>query len=671
MATPSSNPLSHAMSQNNGATPMDNSAQRMAFDNLLRRELRVNDPNDAKQIETALLARYRSTSRALGLAREAEGLPFLQAASVQATVVPVTTSNDLDLEQAIADIERDLTELTTNTVLKDITPELQGWASAIRSAISEGVSAARFALDARQRDKALGVRRTLGDYARVARLVGTLTPARSINYRKLAQSLDEVSSVLLVMLGESLANGGVSGGRFLLQLPFSELQTRRDAVIAALRNLVGGTQEAYSQNDWPRGIDAYRRLLSFLDSQGQGDLRALLVENEMARLLDTLIHRAENGRAQGLRALSATAQLDLERFRRLIIIGSRLNQNLLDDNGINNSGNVVFDSPPLASFLEAIGLFTDAFGAGETGASGGYRLLRIARPPVLFYGLYGSASVDDAEQRLVQLIIYRNILADQLDNLAQFGLPAHIARVQVLLDKILYSVDRGIDLYAVGTEDFGDPERRAAANLYLIRAFFDRFFGGGAGFTGTIRTLTGEITSSESTGSFMRRLNNEFSQILVSIKKTLRAIQREFIPLGLRQNENGDQDQDAPSFVFSFSSVDNLTSKVRDFQKIASQELYIQKDMESRWRNLVRTMAPSTILYSTEGNTDIFDELTLMISRAIELVLNQEIPTEDAEEKSPSNPFMEKIVLPPTPETSLERIADRFAPDSVRRNRET
>jgi hypothetical protein len=660
------------MSQTNGATPMDNSAQRMAFDNLLRRELRVNDPNDAKQIETALLARYRSTSRVLGLAREAEGLPFLQTASAQPTVVPVTTSNDLDLEQAIADIERDLTELTTNTVLKDITPELQGWASAIRSTIAEGVSAARFALDARQRDKALGVRRTLGDYARVARLVGTLTPARSINYRKLAQSLDEVVLVLLVMLGESLANGGVSGGRFLLQLPFSELQTRRDAVIAALRNLVGGTQEAYSQNDWPRGIDAYRRLLSFLDSQGQGDLRALLVENEMARLLDTLIHRAENGRAQGLRALSATAQLDLERFRRLIIIGSRLNEQRQGASTIDS----IFDSPPLASFLEAIGLFTDAFGAGETGTSGGYRLLRIARPPVLFYGLYGSASVDDAEQRLVQLIIYRNILADQLDNLAQFGLPAHIARAQVLLDKILYSVDRGIDLYAVGTEDFGDPERRAAANLYLIRAFFDRFFDGGTGFTGTIGTLIGEITSSDDNGSFLRRLNNEFSQILVSIKKTLRAIQREFIPLGLRQNENGDQD--ALSFVFSFSSGDKLTSqeekKVRDFQKIASQELYIQKDMESRWRNLVRTMAPSTILYSTEGNTDIFDELTLMISRAIDLVITEPNSSTDRgpiSNQAQANPFTKEIVLPPTPETSLERIADRIVPNAGHRNGET
>jgi hypothetical protein len=286
---------------------------------------------------------------------------------------------------------------------------------------------------------------------------------------------------------------------------------------------------------------------------------------------------------------------------------------------------------------------------------------------VLFYGLYGSASVDDAEQRLVQLIIYRNILADQLDNLAQFGLPAHIARAQVLLDKILYSVDRGIDLYAVGTEDFGDPERRAAANLYLIRAFFDRFFDGGTGFTGTIGTLIGEITSSDDNGSFLRRLNNEFSEILASIMKTLRAIQREFIPIRLRQDEANV----FGSSIFRFVAQDE---GLRDFQSTVSEELYIQKDMESRWRNLVRTMAPSTILYSTEGNTDIFDELTLMISRAIDLVIKEPNSSTDRgpiSNQAQANPFTKEIVLPPTPETSLERIADRIVPNAGHRNGET
>ncbi|NEQ27962.1 MAG: hypothetical protein F6K28_55030, partial [Microcoleus sp. SIO2G3] len=366
---------------------------------------------------------------------------------------------------------------------------------------------------------------------------------------------------------------------------------------------------------------------------------------------------------------------DLERFRRLIIIGSRLNKNQLD-------GNAVYDSPPLASFLEALELFMDGFGAGDTGSSGGYRLLRIARPPVLFYGLYGSASVDDAEQRLIQLIIHRNILADQLDNIAQFGLPAQIARAQVLLDKILYNVDRGIDLYAVGTEDFGDPERRAAANNYLIRAFFNRFFGDPVTdgstpprFGGSITGLRDDLSKKAITTSFVGRLNNEFSDLLLSIQRTLRAIQREFLPSGLRRLEQLEPGATESSILKLTDDSGQRTlddARLNALKGAVSQELHIQKDMESRWRNLVRTMAPSTILYSSEGNTDIFDELTLMVSTAIALVQEEGIIRETDEERnkrierSRANPFTDGISLPPDDETSLMVIAENLKPDSSR-----
>ena len=157
------------------------------------------------------------------------------------------------------------------------------------------------------------IRRQLGDYARLARLVGALTPVVNEEYRNLAQSLDEVSAVLLVMMGEALANTGYAGGRYLLQSPHSELQTRRDAVIYALRNLIGSTQEAYTANEWPRCLDAYRQLFSGLESQGHGDLRALLVENELARAMDELVRRGASG-TPGLRALGSTALVDLQRL---------------------------------------------------------------------------------------------------------------------------------------------------------------------------------------------------------------------------------------------------------------------------------------------------------------------------------------------------------------------
>jgi hypothetical protein len=44
-------------------------------------------------------------------------------------------------------------------------------------------------------------------------------------------------------------------------------------------------------------------------------------------------------------------------------------------------------------------------------------------------------------------------------------------KCQVILDKILYDVDRAIDLYALGKEDFGRPERRVSAYGYVIEAF--------------------------------------------------------------------------------------------------------------------------------------------------------------------------------------------------------
>jgi hypothetical protein len=231
MANPSGNPFNYSssMAQNNGMLP--NSASRMALDNLLRRELKVSDPNDAKQIAEALFARYKDTPRAAAITREAQGVPFALTPSTAMPMPQVMRSSDTEWEQAVNDVERDLQALSENAILKDIKPELQGWTMAIRSAIADGVNAARYALDARRRDVAFGLRRTLGDYARMARLVGILTPGMNINYRKLAQSLDEVASVLLVMMGEAIANVGFNGGRFLLQAPYSELQARRDAVI--------------------------------------------------------------------------------------------------------------------------------------------------------------------------------------------------------------------------------------------------------------------------------------------------------------------------------------------------------------------------------------------------------------------------------------------------------
>ncbi|WP_204269814.1 hypothetical protein, partial [Klebsiella pneumoniae] len=92
--------------------------------------------------------------------------------------------------------------------------------------IDEGVSAARYGLDPTRRDTAFAMRRQLGEYARLARLVGALTPDLNRHFRNLATSIDEACAVMLVLMGESMANLGFAGGRFLLQAPYSELQAR-------------------------------------------------------------------------------------------------------------------------------------------------------------------------------------------------------------------------------------------------------------------------------------------------------------------------------------------------------------------------------------------------------------------------------------------------------------
>lgn len=597
--TTSGNPFNYSssMAQNSGMLP--NSASRMALDNLIRRELKVNDPNDSKQIAEALLTRYKDTPRAVAITREAQGVPFVLSPSTSTPMPQVMRSSDTEWEQAVNDVERDLRALSEDAILKDIKPELQGWTMAIRSAIADGMNAARYALDTRRRDVAFGIRRTLGDYARMARLVGILTPGMNINYRKLAQSLDEVASVLLVMMGEAIANVGFNGGRFLLQAPFSELQARRDAVIYALRNLNGSTQEAYDSNNWPRGLDAYRQLFKVLEEQGQGDLRALLVENELMRIMDTLIQRSGQGSIEGLRQLGATAQLDVERLRRFVIIAS---------NALSTP------SPPLVAFLESLQLFVDAFDS-----AGGARLVKIARPPVLFYGLYGTTGLDSADLRLLKIIIQRGLLADQLDCLAKCGCSSDSVKCQIVLDKILYDVDRAIDLYAVGQRNFGEPEQRAGAYGYVIAAFLRQIQ-----FISSSDDNPSELSPFVGTGRLpLGCLDPSLSSptIALNLRETLRELYNKLLPIG-----SADITLPAiPSVIPDRPLADAINLEtLGDIDRISSlnddgrrallrrtvQELRIQKDMEHRWETLVKSMASDCVSFENtrhSGNPQILD----------------------------------------------------------------
>ncbi|MDR4508926.1 MAG: hypothetical protein MRJ65_11955 [Candidatus Brocadiaceae bacterium] len=674
----------------------DRSPATVDLDNLMRRVLRVSDPTNSMQVADALGKLYEAENEAM--AREASGLPYRLVPTLK-TQPMATTSTGSELEQAKDDVERDLEALMNNAILKDIWSELRGWATAIRTAIAEGVNAARFSLDPRQRDKTFAIRRLLGNYARIARYVGALTPTLNQSYRKLAQSLDEVSGVLLVIMGETIANIGMGGGRFLLQAPVSELQERRDAVIYALRNLVGSTQEAYGPNDWPRGLQAYSQFMERLGKNAHHDLRVLFQENEIARLMDELIHHATGNTSDGLRALGATAQLTLERFRRLIMFGQ---------------GIISPESPPLAAFLTSLKLFLDAF----DNADSGYRLLTVSRPPVLFYGLYGIGGQDPASRRLLDLIIQRGKLAEELDCYLGCNCGSDEAMCQIILDKILYDVDRAIDLYALGNEDFGEPEQRAAAYGYVIEAVLSTISGIGCrpdikkeehgsgceqskeedslGCKEDRKTLIKKCSSRFDEkfcrpkclfcvpeGSRLERILEDIKENLwdhefeaidfagvdsgclntgfpIKFGGVLRTELKLFetcidaIPGGTSAKYEGvygcikksliasgiiaDCSEDIPS-----EKIPKSIKRLENMLKIIHQELCFQSEAEGNWRSLLQTMAPSCIKF----NGNILSPTIEIINCAIHKFAG-EIET--------CPPFA--VTIPPHYETSLDSIVD-------------
>ncbi len=77
MAISSSIPFSRSSSSSTALVARDGSNRRLALDNLIRRELKVGDPNDPAQVAQALLTRYQADPRAQGINQEAQGLPFL------------------------------------------------------------------------------------------------------------------------------------------------------------------------------------------------------------------------------------------------------------------------------------------------------------------------------------------------------------------------------------------------------------------------------------------------------------------------------------------------------------------------------------------------------------------------------------------------------------------
>jgi hypothetical protein len=436
------------------------SPQSIAVDNLLRRELRIADPNDPAQIAQGLLSRYPDTLDQMR--REREGINYGAPETIAPRPSDSVGASATELALAQDDLERDIATLTKSSELKEIDVELKGWGRAVRQAASDGLAAASMALDIVQSDRAMAARRVLGDYARMARYVGSLSADTSPYFRRFAQSCDVMASLILVGIGDGLAANGITRGTALIRVSASELQSRRNAVMQAFRTLTSTGLTPSGQDEYPRGLEAYRILTRQLEMAGQSDLRTLLDEASLASELDQLVDLAVGATSSGLRELTSTSSIVIDRLGRL---ADACRPSVLTPAGAVTSGYQTPASPPLIYFASALQLLVDAFVVTQGG-----RLLFIARPPILAYGLYGMAGPDPATDRLIRLAIVRGKIAEQSDCFACCGCDDGSIRRQVMLDFLLYRVDRAIDLYAVGYQSDGisEPEIRAASIKYTI-----------------------------------------------------------------------------------------------------------------------------------------------------------------------------------------------------------
>jgi hypothetical protein len=287
----------------------DRSPATAAVDNLLRRALKIPDPYNADQVAQGLLTRYPDD--AAKIKREQMGVPFSVMATQPAVVAPVRAGRP-EATTATDALERALTELTTSPELADVAPEMRGWATKIRGAAADGLSSAPYAIDASERDRAFAARRTLGDYARLARYAAALNTCATDIYCRVAQACDRVANVILVLIGDALDDAGVTRSGAVMQVTAATLQSRRDSLIVALRNLLQ-LAPISDQETWPRGPVAVAQIYRDLEKAGAADLRALFDEAYLSRQLDDLVDLATGSTPDGLRALGATAGVTVQR----------------------------------------------------------------------------------------------------------------------------------------------------------------------------------------------------------------------------------------------------------------------------------------------------------------------------------------------------------------------
>lgn len=214
-------------------------------------------------------------------------------------------------------------------------------------------------------------------------------------------------------------------------------------------------------------------------------------------------------------------------------------------------------------------------------------------------------------------------------------------KIQLLLDKVLYDVDRAIDLYALGTAVNPEPEYRSLAYAYIIQSLtpnslvnvFRRTQGASGSEQAQAQAQLQQ--SALDTNAVLRALftpdsvqedylNRQLVEVLVSIKETLShpLLQANTLSVDLERTAAPD--------------------RLKDF---VVQELCIQRDMERSWLDLVRTMASGCLPFRNDRTLGVFDVTDWLIRRALDLSGGEE-----------RDCFVD-IDIPPHYEVSLDILA--------------
>jgi hypothetical protein len=560
----------------------------LTVDNVFRRMLKVANPRDPDEVAKALLARYSDDAQKIK--REQAGVPIT---SYQLDQMAGQVSGPLssEIRQATDDLERDLGALVSDIQLKDIAAELRGLSEAVRDAAAKGLDAAKLALDPAQRDRAFAARRTLGDYARLTRLLGALTACATALYCRVSQSIDMCSNIILVSAGEALAAAGVTKSGGLLQVPAAELQSRRDAIIGALRRMLGAEGDVrvalsnvllqQSTGPAPGSASALALVVDELEQNGAQDLRALLDEGFVTSQLDNLLDHAIASTPDSLRSIGSTAVVTSGMLSRFADLARPLTTTApLPERAI------------ISDYVSSLDGFIAGFRSGETG----YRLPFLARPPLLGYGFYGAGGVDAATSILQTLAVKRSQIAELIDCLC-CECTDNSAVAAAICAKLLFDLDRAIDLFCLGDSDvgIGMVELHAAAYGYVLDAARNTIQD-----PNTRRWRVKRGNEKSTIEAALPRLNTP----LVDIQNLLR--QRSGTEVLLRRPAAGQADRSWGIQVTDKSNVALTRVQVR---AALVRVLHAQLEDERRWRKLALSWSPicdqATILAQRVEDTAI------------------------------------------------------------------